>query len=664
MAEVRSALAQLLSADDDDSRAALAAAVEGVDLAQARIEAKDNPDSPEAVATVLGAMLIADADKAELIDTAKAAAQRAPREADGNEAVLIAALVLWRRSDQPSLAEPYYRRVRRTEPAHPEVLGFYRELFADDAKTTQLIQVLVQARRASKDPQVRFALAEEVATLAEERLGSGDRAIEMWRSVIREDGHDVWASEALSRLYRAGEKWTALVDLQKDELERLGTGEDSKDDRIAILLEIASLYRDKLRLDTMALATLQRILEVDPTHEESLDALAETYAQAGRHADLLGVYDKRIAAAAEAEDTERECELLRKMATIWVEQLGNPQRALEPLGRVLTLAPKDRQARALLARIHEERRDFRALIALRREELIDLEGEEALAARIDLARLAEDRLGDRREAIEAWNDVLTQHGDDDLALAALARLYERESRWAHAAEILHRKLRTCEREQAIALLQHLGGLYGDRLQNRTSAIRVWTEVLRLAPGHDKATRRLRYAFVADRRWDDLTALYDRQGRLADLVEVLQSAADRIADIEELVSLYRRVAALCNDRLGQPERALKALERTLAIQPDNLDVARELLPIYREQSNWARLMSTYEVLFEAAADDDERLELLGSMREVAEGRLHSAALTLQLASKAYALRPGDEGLREQLEQAAERADWWDELTHIF
>ncbi len=664
MAEVRSALAQILRSDDDDARAALAAAVEGVDLAQARIEAKDNPDSAEAVATVLAALIAQGAPVADVVDAAKAAASRAPRDGDGNDAVLTAAAVLWRRRDDPQLAEPYYRRVRRSDPAHPEVLDYYRELFGDPTKATQLIQVLVQARRSSKDPEVRLALAQEVATLAEERLGSGDRAIEMWRSVIREDGYDPRASEALMRLYQAGGKWTALVDLLKDELDRLGSGEDVKEQRIATLLEIAALYRDKLRLDTMALATLQRILEVDPTHEESLDALADTYAKAGRHADLLGVYEKRIAAASAEGDTQRECELLRKMAAIWVEELGNPARALEPLDRVLAISPKDKPARELLARIHEERRDFRALIGLRREELEDLAGEEALAARIELASLAEDRLGDRKEAIEAWNDVLTHHGDDDRALAALARLYERESRWAHAAEILHRKLRTCDRAQAIALLQHLGGLYGDRLQNHTSAVAVWTEVLRLEPGHDKATRRLRDAFVADRRWDDLTVLYERQGRLADLVEVLQSAADRIADVQERVSLYRRVAGLCNDRLGQPERALKALERTLAIQPDNLDVARELLPIYREQSNWARLMSTYDVLLAAASDDDDRLELLGSMREVAEDRLHSSALTLSLASKAYHLRPQDESLREQLEQAAERADGWDELTGIF
>ncbi len=664
MAEVRSALAQFLRASDDEARASLVAAASDVDLAQARIDAKNEPASAEAVARVLGSMLATEADPADVIDAAKAAAQRAPRDAGGNEAVLLAGQVLWRCSEQPQLAEPYFRRVRRSDPAHPGVLGFYRDLFSDPAKATQLIQVLVQARRASKDPQLRFDLAQEVASIAEERLSSNDRAIEMWRSVIREDGHDPRASEALMRLYRAGGKWTALVDLLKDEMERLGSGDDVKQARIDKLLEIAALYRDKLKLDTMALATLQRILEVDPGHEESLEALADTYAKAGRFNDLLGVYEKRIAAAAAAGEVEREVELLRKVATIWVEQLGNPQRALEPLRRVLELAPKDPGARALLARIHEERRDFRALIALRREELQELEGEEALAARIDLARLAEDRLGDRREAIEAWNDVLTHHGDVDRALAALARLYERESRWAHAAEILHRKLRTCDRDQAIALLQHLGGLYGDRLQNRTSAVRVWTEVLRLSPGHDKATRRLRDAFVADRRWDDLTALYEGQGRLQDVVEVLQSAADRIADIEERVALYRRVASLCNERLGQPERALKALERTLAIQPDNLDVARELLPIYREQSNWARLMSTYEVLLAAATTDDERLELIASMREVAEHRLSSPALTLQLASKAYQLRPGDPALREQLEQAAERADGWDELTNIF
>ena len=668
MADVRTALLDHLQSEDDATREALASTVEGVDLAQARIAAKDDPRSVEALATLAGAMLVAGESGPDIVDTVKAAAQRAPRDAEGTGVALLAGAVVWRLAAEAKAAEPYFRRVRRIEGAHPEVLAYYRALFgsegADKQLLQQLIQVLVQARRATQDKQVRFDLASEVASIAEERLGSVDRAIEMWRSVIREDGSDKRALEALMRLYRESGKWTALVELLKDEIDQIEDTEHTVETRIERLLEVAGLYRDKLRMDTMALATLQRILELDPTHEASLEALSETYAKGKRWNDLLSIYERRVKAAADAGDAQRQSDLLRRVAEIWLDRLGNPQRALQPLNQVLELQPGDKEARQLLARIHEQRRDFRALIALRREELGELEGDEALQKRIELARLAEERLGDRREAIEAWNDVLANHGDVDQALAALARLYERENRWANAAEILHRKLMTCEREPAIRLLNHLGGLYDDRLHSRRDAMAVWEELLRLEPGHDKATRRLRDAYIAERRWDELTRLYEQQRRVPDLVEVLQSAADRIGDVDERVALYRRVASLCQTQLGQPERAVKALERTLAIQPDNLDVARELLPIYREQSNWARLMNTMEVLLGAAGSDEERLDLIEQLGQVAEQRLSSATLTLQWSREAYLLRPTDEGIRGRLESAAERADGWDELTRVY
>lgn len=665
MADLRSALLDHLLTDDDTTRSVLADALEGTELAAARLAAKNEPASVEAVSAVLGRLVVDDAPQSDLVDAAKAAAQRAPRDGQGNEVALLAGTVIWRRSGEPKLAEPYFRRVRRSDPGHVQVLGFYRELFSGDTAGTQLMQVLVQARRAAKeDPERRFALAEEMAALAEQRLGSTDRAIEVWRSVMREDGYDKRASEALERLYRDSGKWTALVDLLKDELDRIEDGPEAKEARIATLLEVAGLYRERLKLDTMALATLQRILDIDPRHEQSLQALADTYASAGRFNDLLGVYARRIDAAREAGDDERARQLLLKVAEIWLEKLGNPQRALAPLRQVLELQPGDAEARGLLARIHEQRRDWRALIALRREELAEREGQDALALRIELAKLAEERLGHRGEAIAAWNEVLEHHGDDPTALDALARLYERESRWASAAEILHRTLAHVDRDRAVPLLVRLGNLHSDRLQSREDATKVWAELLRLSPGHDKATRRLRDAYVATQRWDELTTLYESQGRLADVVDVLQSAADRIGDTEGRVALYRRVAMLCHTRLGQPERALKALERTLAIQPDNLEVARELLPIYREQRNWARLMSTYQVLLKAAQQDDERLELIAAMQAVAEHNLASPTLTLHWAAQAYRIRSDDEGLRTTLEAAAEKADGWDELTSIF
>ena len=406
MAEVRSALLSHLRSPDDSTQAALSAALEasGQDLATASAVVRDDSSNVDAAAIVLGQLVLAGqadggGDNTGIVDRAKTLAQRAPREDAGNDVALLCGEVVWRVGQQPRLAEPYFRRVRRNDAANPDVVAFYRDLFSGTSDASQLMQVLVQARRASEDPDHRFELAEEMATLAQDRLGSTDRAIEVWRSVVREDGNDPRAVSNLERLYREGKKWTALVELLKDQFDALPDDEDSKQTRIDKLLEITDLYRKELKLEAMALATLQRILEIDPRHQGSLEVLADTYASGKRWNDLLGVYQRLRDAAKEDGDAVAEADVLRKVAAIWVEKLGNPQRALEPLMELLELLPGDRGARAMMANIHEQRRDWRALISLRREELAEREGEEALVLRLELARLAEDKLGDRREAI-------------------------------------------------------------------------------------------------------------------------------------------------------------------------------------------------------------------------------------------------------------------------
>jgi tetratricopeptide (TPR) repeat protein len=273
MSELRSVLFQYLcSASDGARRDALGTSLASVDLVSARAEAKQDPGSGDAAAKVIGRMILDGAPPEEIVDAAKMAAQRAPREAAGNDVALLSGMVVWRLGGpsggaSPSAqAEPYFRRVRRNDPANAEVLAFYRDMFAGDADASQLMQVLVQARRALKkdDSEPRFELAQEMADLAEKKLGSLDRAIEVWRSVLREDGYDPRAAKALERLYREGQKWTALVELLKEEYDRVPDRPEHRDDRINRLLEIAELYRDQLRLDAMALGMLQKILDINP----------------------------------------------------------------------------------------------------------------------------------------------------------------------------------------------------------------------------------------------------------------------------------------------------------------------------------------------------------------------------------------------------------------
>ncbi len=667
MADVRTHLLQFLRTPDDHEvqRDSMAEALGEQDIQSLRKMARNEPASASAAAAVLARLLVDGTAGDEVVDAAKAAAQRAPRDDSGNDVTKLAGEAVWRLSGEARLAEPYFRRVRRNVAADPDVLVYYRALFSADSAASQLMQVLVQARRATKNAETRFEIAEEMAELARTRLGSPDRAIEVWRSVLREDGEERRAVGHLEGLYRDAGKWTALVELLKEDFDRSTATDDNRSSRIAKLVIIAELYRAELKLDAMALATLQRILDIDPRHQASLEALAETFVRGSRWNDLLAVYTNLLETAREDDDVAGQRELLHKISAIWVENLGNPQRALEPLAEILKICPQDPDARRLMATIHEQRRDWRALIALRREELDGQDVDDALPLRIDLARLSEERLGDRCEAISDWNQVLAHHGDVLVALESLSRLYERENRWSECSEMLHRRLALLDSaHEAVGLLTELGQIYADRLRSSVDSIQVWSEIARLVPGHDKALRTLRDAYVRANRWDELEKLYLDQDRASTLVDVLQGAADRIADIEARVGLYRRVAVLCSEQLGQPERALKALERTLAIQPDNLAVARELLPIYHEQSNWARVMATLEILLKASEANDDRLELMAELRRVASENLQSPSLTFQWCSRAYRLRPEDDGLRRQLEDAAEKNDGWDELTSLF
>lgn len=374
MSELRSVLFQYLSSASDGARRdALATALASVDLVSARAEAKQDPGSGDAAAKVIGRMILDGAPPEEMVDAAKVAAQRAPREAAGNDVALLAGMVVWRLgapqggASPSAQAEPYFRRVRRNDPANAEVLGFYRDMFASDSDASQLMQVLVQARRALKkdDAEPRLALAQEMADLAEKKLGSLDRAIEVWRSVLREDGYDPRAAKALERLYREGQKWTALVELLKEEYDRVPDLPDNREDRIGRLLEIAELYRDQLRLDAMALGMLQKILDINPRHSATIKALADTYGNSNRWNDLLAVYNRLLEAARAEKDLPRQVDMLRRIAGIHADQLANPSRAMELLADAMALAPGDKESRGMLARIHESRKDWRALIDLR-----------------------------------------------------------------------------------------------------------------------------------------------------------------------------------------------------------------------------------------------------------------------------------------------------------
>ncbi len=578
--------------------------------------------------------------------------------------LLQVAMVLWRHLGDLDRAETFFARIRKIDPAHPAALDFYRAYYPLKGENQKLLALLRQAEKVARPrtesgPQAR-AIAMEIAELAEAQ-NNPEKAIEAWKQQLRQDPHSTEARQALARLYRRTEKWNALLDLMKEDIERLP--ESDVAGRVERLHDIVEIYRDKLRLDVMVINTYHAILKLDPDNGRATDELAAKFRALGRWNDLIAVLTRKSESPA-VPDAEK-IQILREIAELWSDRFGNFANAVKPLERILELTPGEYATVSKLKEIYTKRRQWRALIELLGREAAVLPAEDKRAKQMEMARLAAERVGDARLAIEILNQMLAEGGDHPEVLATLVGLYEREKRYLPLAEILHRQRRASSGKEAVALLEKLGQLYHDRLGSPAVAATVWQEVLELEPNHGKALRTLRELYATAGDFAGLERLYERLGQSGELVEALLGIADRLDDRARRLPLLERAAQLAQEAADRDpsliERARQLWERVLAVEPTHVGAAHSLAPIYERQEKWARLIAVLEIALAAAKDVPARMARIAEIRRLCEQRLASRSLAFAWTMRAFDLDPTDRALLLDLFRLAAEPDQWRDLA---
>ncbi|HTA20865.1 MAG TPA: hypothetical protein VK989_16340, partial [Polyangia bacterium] len=567
------------------------------------------------------------------------------------------AMLMWKQLGDEEGAEGFFRRVRKIDPANHDMVDFYRAYYGAKGDPARLLQVLAQAQKTETDVDRRVTMGMEMARAAEARPQSADKAIELWKGLLRLKPRLPEAIASLKTLYTRTEKWNALLEILKEELDALPA--DKVDDKVSRYLDIVAIYRDRLNLDVMVVNTYLSVLALRPDHPDALAALSQRYESQGRWSDLIGVLGKQ--ADAETDGAARVA-LHRRIATLWADKLGKHQNAVASLEKILEADPADAETSARLKDLYAKSRAWRPLLDVYRRELPHHEGAARAPRLKEMARIAGERLNDVREAINLWNQVLAVEPRDADALAGLATLYERERRWPALVEILERQRQNVEGQAAaeLVLLERRGMLLYEKLGATEGAIDVFRRIQALQPQNARAQRALREIYAQSGDFAALEAMYVEQGAFSDLCDQLTSLADRTADMGARTRLLERVASLSVEKLNQPERALKAYERILTTDPQNRRAALALVPLYRQAQKWPRLLATYEALLGPAAAQEgaslaERLELLAEARLICEQRLGSKGLAFQWAARAFEAAPKNEAVRADLERVAGEAD---------
>ncbi len=568
-------------------------------------------------------------------------------------AVLQVAMVHWRMRAKPEAAEPWFDRVRKLEPAHPGMLAFFREYCAARGEAAKLATVLTEAQRAMPEGPERSAVVGEIAKLAEEGANA-QKAIEQWRNLLRQDSRNKEARDALKRLYRQTASWNALTDLLRQELDRLGA--DDAAARLAVLRDIAEIYRNHVKSDSALVTVLTQIVQLDPGDLSSVRELVRVYEALQRWRDLLTMQARQ--AELEPEPTVK-AELWRAIARRWIEQFSNVQNAVDSYEKLRAVDPRDREAIDRLKELYVKRRSYKPLYELLVQEAKVAEpGPARREIWMETAKLAAERLDMGAQAIALYRSVLEEDPSSSVALDLLEKQAERDKDFSTVAEALERRTAIAGDDATrLNVLQKLGGIYSDRLHDHPKAMSAWRRVLAIQPGHAKGLRVLRDSHLAIGDYDGLAELYAQNNDWEGLVEVLSGAADKANDPRLKVDLSFRCADIYVGKLDAPERAFRAYERVLSVQPDDARAASALVPLYEKDEKWGRLPALYEILLGQARDVDDRLELLGKLVRVYGHQLQERDAAFEWARKAYELAPEREGALDAFERAARPAGQW-------
>lgn len=568
-------------------------------------------------------------------------------------------MVHWKYREDMAAAEKYFKRLSKLDPSHPGMLDFYREYCTQNDSKATLLKLLEDALRIADTKEQKEALTREVAQLSED-AGNVEKAIDAWKKVLRKEPENQEAQEQLKTLYRQSGKWNNLVDILKSELEEID--DDNIDAKVAKYEEMASIYQNEMSLEMMVIKVYHSILELVPQNIEALESLMNAYEAAGRWNDLIKVLTKRAEVA--IGETEK-ISYLNRIAALWVDQFNNFNKAVDPLERILEIDPENKEAIVKLKVIYEKRRAWKSLMALLEKELSLSEESKKAAVLREMAELAQEKLNDQDTAISLWWNVYEMTEEPADVLAILEKLTERKKDWGGMARVLNIRIEAADDEkEKVNLLTKLGTIHKDRSKEPASAAAAWKALLEIDPKNPKALRSLKEAYQEAEDWDALEELFGDAEDYETLVEVFGIAADRTKDNETKLQLSFRCADIYNDKIEQPDRAVRHYERVLSVDEKNIKAANALIPIYRRSEKWSRLLGVLELSLESIDDKKERLARINELRELAATKVNNRELAFQWAVRAFEESPRNKGIRETLEAAAEQAHAFERLVTIY
>lgn len=429
------------------------------------------------------------------------------------------------------------------------------------------------------------------AEVRAERLNHPAGAIADYRAVLNAHKGHLGALRALEYLWEQSGDW---ADLLRAYLQEVQLRQDP-DLQIELYTRIGRIYEERFQALEEAIKSYRAILRIKPDHLPALHELQRLYEGAGRWQELVSLLNAEIGVT---QELEAKLALYERAAGIWDEKLNQVDQAIGTLRAALELDPARLAIWHRLQALLEREGRFADLVSALEQEISltrDPKGLAALYGRV--GALWEEKLNEPGRAIESWLKARDLAPEDESALRALERLFDRQSRWSELIDTLERLAAiTIEAPALVDFYSRIGALWEQKLNQAENAIASWRRVLELEPSWVPALEALERLFTATRNGTELVETK------------LKLAAAVASEPERAVRLLCEAGAIQEREFRDDAAARQSYARAMELAPGSLLPVRAAAALEERNENWPALVELRLREEKLSAEPERKKEL--------------------------------------------------------
>ncbi|MEO8799338.1 MAG: tetratricopeptide repeat protein, partial [Polyangiaceae bacterium] len=497
----------------------------------------------------------------------------------------------------------------------------------------------------------RISTRLQLARILEEEAKSPEKAQRVIEQAAAVDPSDVDVLAELERLAGVTNEWRGATDALASALEGEGAKSLTTATRAELWVRLATWRRQHLQDPRGAEDALAKARIEEPENVAILRDLEDLQRVPGRERDLVATLRAR---AALESDIASKRDLLRESKEV-AQAAGDAELAEACLRDFLAVDENDTWAIEELTKLRENANDSAEVVKLllRRADL-ESDASEVSGLRHKAANLYADTLGQKEKAVELFEKLYADDGEDAEAAAKLRALYASLDKKDELVQLLETLVeRAPTQEERATLRIELARLQGER-GNADEAIAFLRAIVDEDDRHTEAVLAL-------------SELLEKTGSHADLAALLEKRLDRArgdsssADGAQLMALELKLGALYEQDLDDKDKALATYEAVLAHEPSHAGALEAVARLAEGKGNDARVAEVLAALLDGSANGDGAKIAL--RLAAARGRLKDDAGVESALRRALEIDPEEPTARAELRALYERTEKWKELADV-